>query len=361
MEQPLTPTLLQQNIINYFQKNFPLISRPYKQIAVTLSSTEEEVLEAVRDLYQKQALSRVGPVFDHKKAGSSTLAALAVPKQHLDSVARIVNQLDQVNHNYVREHKYNLWFVITAKNSELLDLILEQIQDLTGYKILILPMEKFYHIDLGFKIKFNSSRKDNTKDTTLIPFPVSSEKKQAPPLSQRQDIDLKYALEKGLETTSQPYLSIAKLIDCSEQQVMNQIHVWQTEKLIRRFGLVVNHRNLGFTANAMVVWDIDNENVDSIASKLAKYPEVSLCYRRPRSLPDWPYNLFCMIHGTDRHIVLRQIAKITKELSLDKTEKAILFSTKAYKQHGARYSATHSALSKIKNYSIHPNGMQSHG
>jgi len=88
----------------------------------------------------------------------------------------------------------------------------------------------------------------------------------------------------------------------------------------------------------MVVWNIPNQDMDSIAQRLAKCAPVSLCYQRPRRLPDWPYNLFCMIHGTDRALVLAQIAQITEQLSLEAIEKDVLFSFKAYKQHGARYA-----------------------
>ncbi len=86
------------------------------------------------------------------------------------------------------------------------------------------------------------------------------------------------------------------------------------------------------------VWNIPNEDMDYVAQKLAKCAPVSLCYQRPRRMPDWPYNLFCMIHGTDRALVLEQISQITVQLGLGDIEKDILFSFKAYKQHGARYS-----------------------
>jgi DNA-binding Lrp family transcriptional regulator len=100
---------------------------------------------------------------------------------------------------------------------------------------------------------------------------------------------------------------------------------------------VVKHRQLGYKANAMVVWNIADEHVDRVAALFSSCPEVSLCYRRPRRLPHWPYNLFCMIHGTDRSIVLAQIEAMVAKYSLQDIEKDILFSFKAYKQQGARY------------------------
>jgi DNA-binding Lrp family transcriptional regulator len=159
-------------------------------------------------------------------------------------------------------------------------------------------------------------------------------------LSALQQRQLRSILEKGLPLVSKPYLVIADLIAVQEQQVIEQIENWQEQLLIKRFGLVVKHRQLGYTANAMVVWDIEDNKVDEIAEQLSKREEISLCYRRPRKLPDWPYNLFCMIHGQDRTQVLTQIENIVTQVNLRAIDKDILFSNKAYKQHGARYGLT---------------------
>lgn len=161
-------------------------------------------------------------------------------------------------------------------------------------------------------------------------------------LTDAQVIQLRKILEKGLPIVSQPYVLIAKMLSndihvVTEQQVIEQIEHWQHNGLIRRFGIVVKHRNLGFTANAMVVWNIDDNDVDEVAKQLSSCEEVSLCYRRPRRLPHWQYNLFCMIHGKSRDVVLEQISSITDKLSLQHISKDILFSTRAFKQHGARY------------------------
>ena len=156
-------------------------------------------------------------------------------------------------------------------------------------------------------------------------------------LSSIQQQNLREILECGLPHVTQPYLNIAKQILSTETQVLAQIASWQTDSLIKRFGLVVKHRQLGYKANAMVVWNIADEHVDRVAVLFSSCPEVSLCYRRPRRLPHWPYNLFCMIHGTDRSIVLAQIEAMVAKYSLQDIEKDILFSFKAYKQQGARY------------------------
>ncbi|MGB2739499.1 MAG: Lrp/AsnC family transcriptional regulator [Cognaticolwellia sp.] len=147
-------TQLQQDIINQYQKGFPLCSRPYKALAEQFNSTEDIVLREIQVLDENGFLSRIGAVFNHQKAGASTLAAIAVPESELDSIAEIVNQFEQVNHNYGREHCYNLWFVATANNDKALTEVLEEIERLTNYPVLILPMEESYHIDLAFNINF---------------------------------------------------------------------------------------------------------------------------------------------------------------------------------------------------------------
>lgn len=156
-------------------------------------------------------------------------------------------------------------------------------------------------------------------------------------LSANQLQKLREILECGLPHVAQPYLVIAEKVSATEAQVLAQIEHWQTDGLVKRFGLVVKHRQLGYKANAMVVWNIADEHVDRVAAMFSSCPEVSLCYRRPRRLPHWPYNLFCMIHGTDRSIVLAQIDAMVEKFSLQDIEKDILFSFKAYKQQGARY------------------------
>jgi len=358
-------TQLQQDIINNFQKGFPLCSNPYLAIAQKLSTkrgqvTENSVINALVDLDNSGVTSRIGPVFDHKKAGASTLAALAVNVEDLDKIASIVNQFDQVNHNYARgshfsKTNYNLWFVVTASDPIALNSTLMRIELLTGLKVLILPMEASYHLDLAFAINVTGKISPKVNDEGSLEFiskstqPLSETKSltEIRLLTEVQKSQLRKLIEAGLPKQLQPYKELAQAINSTEPQVLAQIANWQQTGLIRRFGLVVKHRKLGYNANAMVVWNIDSEKVDAVAAKLAKREEVSLCYRRPRRLPDWPYNLFCMIHGTDKNIVLQQIEEITKQLSLNNIEKDILFSYKAYKQKGASYFKSSSIKRKV--------------
>jgi len=166
----MTPLLtqLQQSLINEYQKGFPLCAQPYQVIAEQLNSTEAQVIAEMKVLDDGGILSRIGPVFNHKKAGASTLAALAVPADELDQIAEIVNQFQQVNHNYAREHHYNLWFVVTAHDDETLAEVLAKISQLTGYQVLILPMEASYHIDLAFNINFTAAARNTAITQEMV-------------------------------------------------------------------------------------------------------------------------------------------------------------------------------------------------
>ena len=146
-------TELTEKLLNEYQHNFPVTSTPYADIGERLGVDENTILELLKELDSKSILSRVGPVFRPNRIGVSTLAAMAVPEHKLEDIADIISSYPAVNHNYEREHHFNLWFVVTAENKLLLDSTLENMEAKTDIRIMSLPMEKDYHIDLGFPLK----------------------------------------------------------------------------------------------------------------------------------------------------------------------------------------------------------------
>ena len=148
---------------------------------------------------------------------------------------------------------------------------------------------------------------------------------------------LRGLLENGLPVHPRPYRLLAEQTGLTEAKVLERVRQWQSDGLFRRFGLVVRHRSLGFNANAMLVIDVDDGEVDTVGARLAKTDVVTLCYRRRRQAPAWPYNLFCMIHGRDREVVRSQAEALLRQHDLDKRPNALLFSLREFKQRGARY------------------------
>ncbi len=156
-------------------------------------------------------------------------------------------------------------------------------------------------------------------------------------LTQAQRETLWRLLEQGLPLVPQPYAALAQQAGCSEAQALAQVQDWQQQGLFRRFGVVVRHRLLGIDANCMLVLDIPDELVDAVGDRLAASPGVNLCYQRPRR-PNWRYNLFCMVHGRCREAVTRHVARLLAQHALAQRPHHLLFSTRAFKQRGARYS-----------------------
>jgi DNA-binding Lrp family transcriptional regulator len=143
---------LEKRLLNEYQQGLPLSPAPFADIAARLGTSEALVLKILNRLQETGVISRVGPVFEPKRIGASTLAAMAVPEAKLQWVAEQISRYEEVNHNYEREHRFNLWFVVTAPNQAHLENILAQMERETGYRILNLPMEKHFHIDLGFSL-----------------------------------------------------------------------------------------------------------------------------------------------------------------------------------------------------------------
>jgi len=152
LNTPAQLSALEKCLLNEYQRDFPLCASPFAVIADQQGVTEEEVIETLGSLQQRGLISRIGPVFAPQRAGASTLAALSVPGEELQRVADIVSDFEEVNHNYEREHSFNLWFVVTAKDETHVQRVLDAIEEQTGLAVLNLPLERSFYIDLGFPL-----------------------------------------------------------------------------------------------------------------------------------------------------------------------------------------------------------------
>ena len=143
---------IEKALINAFQRGFPHTPRPFAAIGEVLGLSEDAVLRLLEGLRARGAIDRVGPVFAPHRAGWSTLAAIAVPPARLAEVAALVSAKPEVNHNYEREHEYNLWFVVAAASEADVARVLSEIEAEAQLPVLDLPLVEAYHIDLGFAL-----------------------------------------------------------------------------------------------------------------------------------------------------------------------------------------------------------------
>lgn len=146
------------------------------------------------------------------------------------------------------------------------------------------------------------------------------------------------AIQSGLPLVSRPYAAVGEPIGLTETEVIASLSYLLQIGVIKRLGIVVRHRQLGYRANAMVVWDIPDAQVTAIGQQIGQFAGVSLCYCRARHLPEWPYNLYCMIHGKDRNAVLRDLDKLIATYDLSHISHQVLFSRRCFKQSGACYT-----------------------
>jgi len=144
------------------------------------------------------------------------------------------------------------------------------------------------------------------------------------------------ATQDGLPLVPWPYAEIAAALDLSEAEVRDRLAAMQARGVIRRIALAPNHYALGLTANGMSVWDVADEQTEALGARVGALDFVSHCYLRPRALPDWPYNLFAMIHGTSRDEVEAQREAIAKMLGSALRGHEILYSTRILKKTGLR-------------------------
>lgn len=331
----ITPVMDSQSaldfaLLNDYQRDFPLCHAPFAPIAEALEVREKTVLERYIQLRQADYVSRIGAVFSPNKVGVSTLAALSVPPHRLHAVAQQVSFFPEVNHNYEREHTFNLWFVVTSSSPERLKEVIVRIEAACELPVLQLPLEEAFYIDLGFHLQKGHQRipRKQQQHPTVASFDFALDAKGQ---------ELVNALQGGIALVSNPYQLLAQQTGCSENWVLDTLNRWIQQRVIKRFGVVVRHHELGFTANAMLVHDIPDEQVSDLGHRIGTYPGVTLCYRRPRREPLWNYNLFCMVHGQDRPTVLQKIEALRTDFSLKSYPHAVLFSTTRYKQQGAYY------------------------
>ncbi|MCF6204843.1 MAG: AsnC family transcriptional regulator [Methylococcaceae bacterium] len=146
-------------------------------------------------------------------------------------------------------------------------------------------------------------------------------------------------LQKGLAIVSRPYALLGKQLDITEDEVISRISTLKQIGLIKRLGVIVNHRRLNYCANAMVVFDVPDHLVEQISGHVCQFDFVNLCYLRPRHGEEWSYNLYCMIHGKNREKVLKQLAHLIHSCGLTSVNYEVLFSKKCFKQRSAFYNA----------------------
>jgi DNA-binding Lrp family transcriptional regulator len=341
-----------ERLLAQWQHGFPICSQPFDELAAQTGLMPDEIQSEYRRALKDGRISRIGAVFRTGTGGAAILAAMSVPEADIEAVAALVSAHPGVNHNYLREHAFNLWFVMNATSKAAVESGIANLEAATGLRALRLPLVCAYHIDLGFDLDcarkleqgFITGISDATGPKLQQAFcdehAARSTSQATPSHGASKAIDkdlwpLAQLAEQGIEITSQPYQVWAAQLGSSESDVIQQLHTWLETRVLKRFGVVLRHHEFGFTANAMVVFDVPDDEAQFHGRLLALQPGVTLAYQRERD-SCWPYNIYAMVHGTQRDAVEAMIENMTQKTQLGRFNRLVLFSTKRFKQTGAR-------------------------
>ena len=313
---------LDQRLLEDWQRDFPLTARPFVQIGQALGLNETEVIARLTHLKTCGAITRVGATVRPNTIAASTLAAIAAPDDRIEQIAAIIGAEEGVNHSYLREHKWNLWFVVTAPDAAALQATLGRIRAKTGLPLLDLPLLRAFNIDLGFSLCApHAAMPAHTGLTDLV--------------LDETDRQIMQALTKGLPLVPQPFAALADDLGQSESYVIDRISTLSKAGYLTRIGVIVRHRALGWRSNAMVVWKVPVERIKAAGETLAQQPGITLCYQR-KIVPDaWPYSLYSMIHARSRPEAIEVLEQARALPELADVEFEVLFSIHCYKQTGA--------------------------
>jgi DNA-binding Lrp family transcriptional regulator len=299
----LSKSTLQDEILLRIQKNFPLNKRPFEVIANELKTEEKTVLKLLNEAKNNNIIRQTSAIFDTKKLGyTSSLVAFEIDEANIEYAVKILNAHPGISHNYERNHTFNIWFTLAVPPDSRLGLektIKILAQQTKSKNHIILPTLKLFKIAVKLDTTNQAVQKEKVVDKSYKQLELTS-----------QHYEIIKLLQHDIEFVSEPFKNITQKLNMSYDALFDVINDFYESGVMRRYASILNHRKAGFNANAMVVWDIDEQNASNIGKEAASFSAVSHCYLRPK-YENWNYNLFTMIHGKtkeDTQNVIEQIA-----------------------------------------------------
>ncbi len=327
-------------ILNEIQWTFPLVTEPFKEISKKFGIDYDELKERLVRLKKIGVLRQLSAIFDTRRLGyKSSLVAMEIESDKLEYVANQINRHPGVSHNYERDNKFNLWFTIAVPpNSNLKD-ELDKFSKLEGIKnVRMLPTIKLFKI--GVKLDMVDEKKHE-----VAPSEKQKEIQDVKFVAMKRDKEFIRELQKDMGIVDKPFLEIAKKLNITENELFEKMKYYEKIGVMRRFAAILRHRQAGFTANGMIVWKVPHERIDEVGSKLGSFPQISHCYQRP-TYPDWPYNVFSMIHCKSKDEAADVAKTIQNHIQVE--DYKILFSLREFKKTRVEYFVEHAfELEKI--------------
>jgi len=320
---------LDKELLNEIQWTFPLVTRPFDAIAKKFDTTPEIIKERLNNLKEIGVLRQLSAIFDTRKLGyTSSLVAMEIEHDKLEYVANQINRHPGVSHNYEREHQFNLWFTLAVPPGADLQKEVEKFNVLKGIKkVRMLPTLQLFKI--GVKLDLIDDKKHD-----VVPSEEKKEIKNVKFEPTEQDKDFIRELQKDMEIIDEPFVKSANNLGISENELFEKLKHYEDIGVMRRFAAILRHRQVGFTANGMIVWKVPEDRISQVGDLLGAFPQVSHCYERP-TYDDWPYNVFSMIHCKTQDEAHDVAKTIQNQINVDEYD--ILFSSREFKKTRVEY------------------------
>jgi siroheme decarboxylase len=316
-----------KRLLNQMQGSFPIVERPYAEVATALGVDEDVVLTRVRELIAERIIRQVTPIYDTRAFGyGSMLVAAKVDPEHPWAPAKVINSHPGVSHNYLRNHEFNMWFTIAVEEHSTLGLqgTLDVLQELTGAEsIRQLPTLKLFKIRMDLDMEGGT---DALAKAVQVVEPIDLGKQPY----DETDIAVVRATQGDLPVVSEPYADAAREIGMPVAQLLDHLNGMVDRKLLRRVAAILFHRRAGFSANGMGVWRVPDDKIAEYGPKMAAFRGISHCYERP-TYEDWRYQIFTMAHGRSKEECDAILDAIQAEMP-DIQERATLYSSTEFKK-----------------------------
>jgi DNA-binding Lrp family transcriptional regulator len=314
--------MTEKELLLEVQQNFPICRFPFAELANRIGVCENEIIDILQKNKNDKIIRQTSAIFDTKKLGySSSLVAFEVDAKDIENASCEINAHPGVSHNYLRSHKYNIWFTLAvAPNSKLgLTKTVEYLAKVTNAKkYLILPTLKMFKIAVKLDTTKSKKLKEEVIQKNLKNIDLTDEHYRV--------IEV---LQRDIEFVSEPFSNAINELGMSYDRFFELFNELKDSGVMRRFASILNHKKAGFSSNAMVVWQIDANNADEIGKICASFSNVSHCYLRP-VFEDWKYNLFTMIHATSEDELLGVIDAISSEIDFESN--FVLHSVREFKK-----------------------------
>ena len=320
---------LDKNLLNEIQSTFPLVTRPFDAIAKKFDTTPKIIKEHLNNLKKVGILRQLSAIFDTRKLGyTSSLVAMEIEHDKLEYVASQINRHPGVSHNYEREHQFNLWFTLAVPPGADLKTEVDKFNVLKGIKkVRMLPTLQLFKI--GVKLDMVDEKKHE-----IAPTEKKKEIKNVKFEPTEEDKNFIRELQKDMEIIDEPFVKAANNLGITENELFDKMKYYEDNGIMRRFAAILRHRKVGFTANGMIVWKVPEDRISEVGEKLGAFPQVSHCYERP-TYPDWPYNVFSMIHCKTQDEAHEVAKTIQNQINVD--DYSILFSSREFKKIRVEY------------------------